>query len=244
MKHVKFFATLGVAAGMVFFSACNSGKDKKAADNPADTATAKMDNPVTTSPSGPMSTMIVRIKVADYAKWKPAYEAHDSSRLANGLHNYVIGRGTEDSNMLLVAMIMDDANKAKAFADSKDLKDKMKESGVVGAPAVMDFLEAVMNDSTAIKATVRVMIRHKVKDWDAWKKSFDSHKQARMDAGLTDRVVGHTVGDTHNVTLVFAVSDMDKAKAFMNSQDLKDKMKEAGVDGAPDIFFYKIAHKY
>ena len=243
MKHVKFFATLGVAAGMVFFSACNSGKDKKAADNPADTTTAKMDTPAA-APSGPMNTMIVRIKVADYAKWKPAYEAHDSSRLANGLHNYVIGRGTEDSNMLLVAMIMDDANKAKAFADSKDLKDKMKESGVVGAPAVMDFLEAVMNDSTAIKATVRVMIRHKVKDWDAWKKSFDSHKQARMDAGLTDKVVGHTVGDTHNVTLVFAVSDMDKAKAFMNSQDLKDKMKEAGVEGAPDIFFYKIAHKY
>ena len=243
MKHVKFFATLGVAAGMVFFSACNSGKDKKAADNPADTTTAKMDTPPA-SPSGPMSTMIVRAKVADFAKWVTSYESHDSTRLANGLHKYVVARGTEDSNMLLVAMIMDDVNKAKEFAGSKDLKDRMKESGVVGPPAVMDFLEAVMNDTTAIQATVRVMVRHKVKDWDAWKKSFDSHKQARMDAGLTDRVVGHTVGDTHNVSLVFAVSDMDKAKAFMNSDDLKNKMKEAGVEGAPDYFFYKIAHKY
>ena len=88
------------------------------------------------------------------------------------------------------------------------------------------------------------MVRSKVKDWDAWKKSFDGHKQARMDAGLTDRVISHSVGDTHNVTLVFAVADMEKAKTFMNSQDLKDKMKEAGVDGPPDIFFYKIAHKY
>ena len=119
----------------------------------------------------------------------------------------------------------------------------MKEIGVTGTP-VIDFLESVMNDTTAIQQTIRVMIRHKVKDWDAWKKSFDSHKQVRIDAGLTDRVISYTVGDNHHVTLVFAVADMDKAKAFMNSQDLKDKMKEAGVDGQPDFFFYKIAQKY
>jgi hypothetical protein len=138
---------------------------------------------------------------------------------------------------------MDDVEKAKAFAASPDLKAKMKEVGVTGVQ-VMDFIESVLNDTTAIQATVRVMIRHKVKDWDAWKKAFDSHKQTRTDAGLSDRVVAHTVGDNHNVTLVFAVADIDKAKAFMNSQDLKDKMKEAGVDGPPDIFFYRITQKY
>ena len=244
MKQTRFFATLSVATGMLFLSACNSGTDKKADEKTADTATVKMETLPTTNPSGPMSTMIVRARIANYAKWKMAYDSHDSTRLANGLHSYVVARGTADSNMLLVAMIMDDVNKAKAFAASKDLKDRMKESGVVGPPSVMDFLEAVMNDTTAIQATVRVMVRHKVKDWDAWKKSFDTHKQARVDAGLTDRVVSHTAGDTHNVTLVFAVSDMGKAKAFMNSQDLKDKMKEAGVEGPPDFFFYKIAAKY
>ncbi|MDZ4809488.1 MAG: hypothetical protein SGI96_14655 [Bacteroidota bacterium] len=242
MKQVKIFTPLCIVAGMLLLSSCNSKTDKKAADNPADSTT--METPATTSPSGPVSTMIVRSKVADYAKWITSYESHDSTRLANGLHNYVVARGTEDSNILLVAMIMDDVKKAKEFAGSKDLKDRMKESGVVGPPAVMDFLEAIMNDTTAIQATVRVMIRHKVKDWDAWKKSFDSHKQTRMDAGLVDRVVSHTAGDTHNVTLVFAVTDMDKAKAFMNSDDLKNKMKEAGVEGPPDFFYYKIAKKY
>jgi hypothetical protein len=52
------------------------------------------------------------------------------------------------------------------------------------------------------------------------------------------------VGDNHNVTIVFAVSDMEKAKAFINSKDLKDKMTEAGVDGPPNFFFYKVAAKY
>jgi hypothetical protein len=242
MKHFRFLATVFVATGTLFLGSCNSGKDKKADEKMPDSTATTTETAVTT-PSGPTSIMIIRHKVANYAKWKTGYESHDSFRLASGLHNYVIGRGIEDSNTLLVAVKMDDVEKAKAFAASPDLKAKMKEVGVTGVQ-VIDFLESVMNDTTAIQATARVMIRSKVKDWDAWKKSFEGHKQARMDAGLTDRVISYTVGDNHNVTLVFAVADMDKAKAFMNSQDLKDKMKEAGVDGPPDIFFYKIAKKY
>ncbi len=242
MKQVKFWAAMVVLAGMFSLSSCNSGGDKKADENKSDTAATSTETTVT-NPSGPTSIMIIRHKVADYAKWKTGYESHDSFRLASGLHNYVIARGTEDSNMLLVAVRMDDVAKAKAFAASPDLKAKMKDVGVTGVP-IIDFLESVVNDTTAIQATIRVMIRSKVKDWDAWKKSFDGHKQARTDAGLTDRVIAQTVGDNHSVTLVFGVADLEKAKAFMNSQDLKDKMKEAGVEGAPDIFYYKIAHKY
>ncbi len=242
MKHFKLLATLFVAASTLFLGSCNSGEDKKTDEPMADSTDAKIETTVT-APSGPTSIMIIRHKVANYAKWKTGYESHDSFRLASGLHNYVIARGTEDSNMLLVAVKMDDVDKAKAFAASPDLKAKMKEVGVTGTP-VVDFLKSVVNDTTALQSTIRVMMRNKVKDWDAWKKVFDSHKQARTDAGLSDRVVAHSVGDTHNITLVFAITDMDKAKAFMNSQDLKDKMKEAGEEGPPDIFFYKVTQRY
>ena len=123
------------------------------------------------------------------------------------------------------------------------MQEVMKKAGVMGKP-VIDFIEAVMNDTTALQQTTRLMIRATVSDWDAWKKGFDAHKQKRTDAGLTDRVVAHTVGDTKNVTLVFAVEDMANANAFLNSQDLKDRMKESGVQGKPDVFFYKIVQKY
>jgi len=243
MKQIKFLTTIGVAVCALIFSACNSGDDKKAEDTPVDSLAGKTEAPPPANPSGPTSLMIVKHKVANYAKWKPAYESHDSTRLANGLHSYVIARGTEDSNMVMVVMKMDDVNKAKALASSPELKERMKKGGVMGAPSI-DFLEAVMNDTTAISETVRLMVTHKVKDWDTWKKAFDSHKQVRTDAGLIDRALGHTVGDDHYVTIVFAVSDMAKAKAFMNSKDLKDKMAEAGVDGPPAFFFYKISAKY
>jgi hypothetical protein len=242
MKKFKFILTLVVTAGSFGLSSCNSGEEKKE-DAKTDTSMTQPENVVTPAPSGPTSIMIVRHKVADYEKWKTGYDGHDSSRLANGLHNYVIARGTDDPNTVLIALRMDDVVKAKAFSASKDLKDRMTKLGVKGPP-VIDYLEAVMNDTTALQSTIRVMVRSKVKDWDAWKKSFDGHMQKRMDAGLSDRVIAHTVGDNHMVTLVFAVADMAKAKAFMNSQDLKDKMKEAGVEGPPDIYFYKVVQKY
>ena len=46
------------------------------------------------------------------------------------------------------------------------------------------------------------------------------------------------------VAVVLVINDMKKAEAFMNSKDIKDKMDEAGVVGAPDIFFYNLAKKY
>ena len=85
---------------------------------------------------------------------------------------------------------------------------------------------------------------HKVKDFDAWKKEFDNHKQVRIDAGLIDRAIGYDVNDNHQVTIVFAVTDMAKAKAFLQSADLKDKMEKAGVEGKPVFFFYNIEKMY
>ena len=44
----------------------------------------------------PETMMFVIHKVADYDKWLDSYEHHDSVRLANGIHNYVIGYSTTD----------------------------------------------------------------------------------------------------------------------------------------------------
>ena len=116
-------------------------------------------------------------------------------------------------------MRMDDVNKAKEMGNSKELMERMKKAGA--SKPSSEYTETVMNDTTAIQQTVRVMVKHKVKDWDTWKKAFDSHKQARMDAGLTDRVIGHVAGDDHSVILVFAVADLAKAKAFMESRSYR-----------------------
>jgi hypothetical protein len=114
---------------------------------------------------------------------------------------------------------------------------------VIGAPKV-SFVDVQVLDTSTNASTTRVMVTSKVKDWDAWKKQFDDHKPARVAAGLMDRAVGYSVGDNHNITLVFAVSDMKKAEEFFKSKDLKDRMDAAGVVGPPSIMYYTVAKKY
>jgi hypothetical protein len=39
------------------------------------------------------------------------------------------------------------------------------------------------------------------------------------------------------VILLFETSDLGKARAFMSSDDLRQKMEESGVTDKPDIYF-------
>ena len=246
MKQLKFLAAIPIIMAFCFTSCNNSSEEKKAdaTTTAPDTTKAATTTTTPSAPAKPDNMLVVIHKVANYAKWLPVYESDDSANTASGLTKYVLGRGLgNDSNTVMVAMKMSDITKAKALGNSDHLKAKMKMAGVIGAPTIF-FEEAVFQDTTTLAPNVaRVMVTHKVKDWDAWKKSFDSHKQTRSDNGLADRAIGHSVGDNHSVSVVFAITDQAKADAFMKSQDLKDKMKEAGVEGPPDIFYYKVVQK-
>ena len=239
MKPVNLLRNIFFSAIFMLSVSCNTGGDKKDSQSAKDSMAAA----AAAKPPAAQEFMTIKHKLANYAKWKPMYDADDSARMANGLHNYVIARGVDDSNMVLVAVHMDDVIKATAFAANPALKEVMKKAGVMGAPET-DYLHSVMNDTTAIQQTIRVMIKHRVKDFAVWKKSFDEHKPARMEAGLTDRVIAYTIGDDHQVTLVFAVADLAKAKAFSESKALADRMKAAGVEGPPSVFYYRIVQKY
>ena len=240
MKQSPFSAIPMALSMTLFLFSCNSGDEKKTSETTVDT-TAKA---VTPPPAAkPDNVMIIMHKVANFAKWKPEYESHDSVRRSYGLTNYVLGRGVDDTNMVYVVLKMADVNKAKELAGSQAMKDRMKKAGVTGVPTI-EYLETVMQDTTTMQQTTRVRITAKVKDWDAWKKEFDSHKQARVDAGLIDRAIGHSADDNHMVSVVLVVTDMAKAKAFMNSQDLKDRMAKSGVEGPPTIFYYNVVQKY
>ncbi len=241
MKQVRFLATTFAASMLIFLYSCGSGDNKKTEETTTDTTAEKV--PETMTPAKPSNVMVMQFKVADFAKWKPMYESRDSIRRSYGLSNYVVGRGLDDPNMVVVILKMEDANKAKELTASQGMKDRMKEAGVTGKTS-FEYLDVVMDDNSPIEQTNRLLVTNKVKDWDAWKKEFDDHKQARMDAGLIDRGLGHDIGDTHTVSIVFAVTDMAKAKAFIQSKDLKDKMEKGGVEGKPGFFFYNIVQMY
>lgn len=247
MNQLKFYGRLLCAATGFFLLSCNnSGNNSTTETTTGDTTSATYttaEKPLNAIVTTPETMMLVRNKVTDYDKWLAGFESHDSLKLANGLHNYVIGRSVADPNMLLVATKADDIAKAKAFGQSPELKQAMQKDGVVGKPTIA-FVTTVYQDTSTIATPLRSMTMITVKDWDTWKAGFESHRQDRLDAGLTDRVYGHDPTDNHKVTIVVAVSDTAKANAFWNSDKLKDDMAKGGVVGKPERFMFRMAKKY
>jgi len=128
MKSSKLAFSLLSVGLTIFLTSCGSGGNEKtaaadtAAAAPAAVDSAAKPKPVSTIVTTPQNMVIVIHKVANFAKWMTAYEADDANRLAAGLHSYVVGRGKMDSNMVLIAMKMDDTAKGKAFGNSPGLK--------------------------------------------------------------------------------------------------------------------------
>jgi hypothetical protein len=248
MKRSKL-GLLFYAATLFFLASCggDGSKDTSGTDTSSttsgDTTTPAAILPANTIVTTPESMVIITHKVADFAKWKMAYEGHDSARLASGLHNYVLGRGVQDSNTVLVVLKADDIAKAKAFAKDPGLKKAMQKGGVTGTPSI-SFVTATWQDTAHIGAVPRSMTTFTIKDWDAWLKSFEDGKQERIDNGLTVRVVGHDVDDSKKVSLVTAITDTAKASAYWKSDMLKKRREAGGVLTEPKRFVFSIAKRY
>ena len=243
MNQSKLYSRLLCAAAALLLLACGNSENKSTTETTMDTTATADVAPPNTIVTTPENIFTVVHNVADYDKWLAGFEAADSMKLAHGLRNYVVGRSIDNPNLLLVATKADDVAKAKAFAQSEDLKKGMKEHGVTGKP-VMAYMTTVYQDTGMINTDMRARTSLTVKDWDTWKSAFESHRQERLDAGLIDRVYGHDPNDNHKVTVVVAVTDTAKATAFWNSDKLKENMAQSGVTSKPERFVFRIAKRY
>jgi len=248
MKRSRFTGLLFGAAFVFLLSSCGGDETKESTSKDSTTANnntteAKPETVTSTIVTTPQAMMVATHKVANFAKWKASYDQHDSMRLANGIHSYVIGRGLRDSNMVIVAVKVDDMAKAKKFANDPSLKKAMQKGGVIGVPT-FNFHTMTWQDTATISTSLRSRTTFMVKDWDAWVKSFEDGKQERLDNGIAVRAYGHDADDNKKVSLVTAVLDSTKAFAYYKSDALKKRREAGGVIGEPKRFLYLVVKRY
>jgi heme-degrading monooxygenase HmoA len=80
---------------------------------------------------------------------------------------------------------------------------------------------------------ITTAIRHSVSDYGKWKIAYDAFPPTS--GGAKFARVNRSVEDPNLVTVVAGFETLEKAKAFVNSPDLKAKMAEAGVLGSPRV---------
>lgn len=187
----------------------------------------------------PYTARLIDITVNDFNAWDSMFHSRDSFFMANGLTNPGIGRELDNDKKIVVFSMVTDTQKAQAYDASPGRKDNMARAGITDA-TTPSYWNVIMDDTSHIPQHERLMVIHHVKDFVAWKKVFDSEGEAsRQSNGLYDRLMARGIPDSNNVALIFAITDMARAKARVASPELKKIMTDAGVDSEPQLTWFK-----
>ena len=89
-----------------------------------------------------------------------------------------------------------------------------------------------------------LLIRHKVRDYDKWKKHFDAHASERFGHGCLGGTIYRTVSDPNDIAIIFAWSDADGARSFVESSELRQTMRDAGVINPPELRFMTVVEDF
>ena len=85
---------------------------------------------------------------------------------------------------------------------------------------------------------INVLIHHEVADYIAWKAAFDAAFDWRRKNGERSCRILRSAGNVTDLTLFFEwESSLEKARAFIASEELKATLASAGVKGPPRVDF-------
>lgn len=185
----------------------------------------------------PFNALVIKHTVADYSVWKSVFDADSTKRIAAGLHKIGVSRGIENPNLVNIAFMVEDVQKAKAFRSDPSRKEVMDKAGVISAPMVK-FIKVLRMTKEMQKLLDYVEVTIKVKDFDAWLKVFDGEGAAmRTKDGMVDLVLAQGIDDPNLVYLVFKITDLAQAKAAMDNPARQKLMKKSGVIGQPEVYY-------
>lgn len=89
-----------------------------------------------------MATTVILHRVADYPRWRKAYDDFEPVQKAGGVINENVYQAKGDPNNVLVLHTFSTMDQAEAFLANPELKTAMQQAGVQGEPRVEIFEEA------------------------------------------------------------------------------------------------------
>ncbi len=82
-----------------------------------------------------------------------------------------------------------------------------------------------------------LLVRHRVRDYGAWKPIFDEHQIVREKHGATRHWLYRSTEDPNDLILTVEFPTTEAAQGFVADPSLKEAMDRAGVEGPPTIIF-------
>jgi hypothetical protein len=78
-----------------------------------------------------------------------------------------------------------------------------------------------------------LIVQLRVKDYRKWRRLYEAQAPARRKATMGSAQVYRDADDPQKLAIIFKVKETDKAKDYLESPQLREVMKAAGVIGKP-----------
>lgn len=82
-----------------------------------------------------------------------------------------------------------------------------------------------------------ILVHHKVNDFNSWKPFFEEHSSYRTDSGSLGGKIFRNSNDPNEIFVLLEWDSIENAMRFAQSDNTREKMKNAGVVGIPSIYF-------
>lgn len=83
-----------------------------------------------------------------------------------------------------------------------------------------------------------IQVRQTVEDYETWRAGFDLGASMRKANGATDETyIMRNADDPNEIVVTLGWSDLEQARQFSASPELKEAMQKAGVIGPPEVLF-------
>ena len=82
-----------------------------------------------------------------------------------------------------------------------------------------------------------LFVRHQVDDYATWRRVYDGFAPTQKKLGVESDTVYQAVDNPNDVTVTHEFASLEAAQAFAGSPDLRAAMHDAGVQGAPTVWF-------
>jgi quinol monooxygenase YgiN len=82
-----------------------------------------------------------------------------------------------------------------------------------------------------------MLVQHQVKDFSEWKNVYDSLADLRASSGELSDTIYRDANNPNELTILFEWDSLENAQKYSQSQELKEAMQKAGVEGPPNISF-------
>lgn len=88
-----------------------------------------------------------------------------------------------------------------------------------------------------------LIVRHQVENFDKWKPLYDEHGAVRKQSGCKNEQLLRDSEDPNDLFILFEWDSIENARRFMQSEDLKQAMQNAGVIGTPEFHFLELVER-